>query len=315
MILQLLSPASSLYRKLSLIRHSFDNQNIFRPKDVSRFVFLCGANKSLDKISERRQALIDFSEKHLPHTQFFIAEKVFSLLSGEGHKGNLLDVEHDISEFADQIILVLESNSTYAELGAFSHEFLRKKLIVINDSKYKKSKSFVNLGPIKAIEEVNGVSHVLQYGMKENGIEVKDAIGDIFSELYELLKEPLKQKPVSLKKSDCNPAVCFTKNAVMLIHDLIYFTGPITRKEFTYVLQCIFSKQDFKLLNQNLGMLTAIGAIEWIQGIYKVDLIRSKLKTSFLRYDFDVNKVIATFRNYNQKNNPTRIYEIKEKNN
>ena len=88
---------------------------------------------------------------------------MFLTLQKEGHKGNILDVEHDISEFADHIIIILESPSAFAELGAFAHAKLRNKLIIINDKKYESENSFINLGPIKAIRECTGDLSVINY--------------------------------------------------------------------------------------------------------------------------------------------------------
>lgn len=117
-----------LREKIQILQRSIESSKVYRPINVSKFVFLCGANKDKDSISERRKALIDFSNIHLKHTQFFLAERMFATLQQEGHKGNILDVEHRISEFADHIVIILESSSAFAELGAFAHTGLRKKI-------------------------------------------------------------------------------------------------------------------------------------------------------------------------------------------
>ena len=163
-------PKSSIAKSIRLLKDAIETSLVHRPKKTFRFVFLCGANKKKDEISERRKALLDFASKNLPHNKFFLAEKVFHFLSKEGHRGNLIDIENQISKFSDHILIVLESNSSFAELGAFSHKELRKKLIVINDKKYESAESFVNLGPIKAIEEVSGKANILNYNMREDGI-------------------------------------------------------------------------------------------------------------------------------------------------
>ena len=73
------------------------------------FVFICGANKNENEISNRRKAIIDFAKLNLPNTEFLLAEKVFEFLKIEDNKQNLLDIEHTISEFSDFILIVLES--------------------------------------------------------------------------------------------------------------------------------------------------------------------------------------------------------------
>ena len=217
--------------RIKHFRQSILESRAYYPKNISKFIFLCGANKNKDSISERRRALLEFSKKQLPHTQFFLAEKMFLALQQEGHKGNILDIEHEITKFADKIIIVLESNSSFAELGAFSHTELREKLIVINNSKFQHSESFINLGPINAIKEKAGVGNIIHYKMSEEGIHKMDAIGDTFAPLFDLLKTPLKGKSSPVKLEECNPATNFDKYSVMFVHDLVYIGGPLAHQE------------------------------------------------------------------------------------
>lgn len=44
---------------------------MYSPANISKFIFLCGANKRENIISERRNALIEFSKLHLSDTEFF----------------------------------------------------------------------------------------------------------------------------------------------------------------------------------------------------------------------------------------------------
>jgi hypothetical protein len=299
------SPDSSISRKLNLLKNAIEGDLVVRPKNVSKFVFLCGANKPDGGISERRRALLSFAQKHLPHTQFFLAEKIFPLLQKEGHKENILDIEHDISKFSDQILIVLESFSAFAELGAFSHKELREKIIVINDVKFKDADSFINLGPIKAIEEKNGSESIIYYDMNEDGTIKLDSIGSTFRHLYKLLKLPLTQKPIPLKSDEINPAKSFNKDSLRFVHDLIYITGPINRREIIELLKFIFNKKyDFKKVTEHIAMLSAFDAISTLEG----NIYKSSLKSLYLDYKFDINYVTSTFRNYYMKYMPERIY-------
>lgn len=293
-----------LREKIQILQRSIESSKVYRPTNISKFVFLCGANKDKDSISERRKALIDFSSIHLKHTQFFLAEKMFATLKKEGHKGNILDVEHKISEFSDHIVIILESSSAFAELGAFAHTELRNKLIVINDKQYKDENSFINLGPIKAIEECSGKQNIINYAMSLDGINRRDAIGDVFDPLYELLKEPIKEKKASaINLETCDPSKKFDKNSAMFVHDLIYFTGPIYLKELVEVLKIIFGDVSFKI-KEHLAILTAFKSISRNDdGFYK-----SNIDKTYYEYRFDTNKLISTFRNYMLKSYPERIY-------
>jgi hypothetical protein len=287
------------------LKTAINCSKVFTPYNTSQFVFLCGANKSKDQISERRRALIDFSRKNLPHTQFFLAENIFSTLQDEGHKDNILDVENLISDFSDFIIIILESPSAFAELGAFSHETLREKLVVINDFKFKDEKSFINLGPIKAIEEKAGKDRIIHYKMSSDGIHKKDAIGDIYNDIYQLFKDPVKVKRKPLTIDMCDPSKCFDKTTAMFIHDLIYLSGPILHKELIELLILVFGDKAFNDVKHLLAILTSFDSIER----NKASLFRSRRKDTYFNYLFDLTKIISMFRNYTLKLYPERIYE------
>ena len=232
-------------------------------------------------------------------------KKFLIFLQSEGHNGNVLDVENEISKFADFIIIVLESYSSFAELGAFSHKELRDKLVIINDKRYLHTPSFINLGPIKAVKESVGEHRIISYKMKENGLTTLDAIGTIYGELHKILQttKPKKQKALSL--SDCDPSLVFDKFSLMFIHDLIYFAGPVKYIEVLELCFQLFGKKSFNKLKEHIGMLAAINAVNRGNN----GLIRSNRGKLYLHYPFDENRTISLFRNITQKKFGNRFYE------
>ncbi len=293
-----------IHKRVDALQRAINNSRVYLPADISKFVFLCGANKTPKEISERRKALIEFSKANLPHTHFFLAEKMFSTLKDEGHKGNILDVENLISDFSDYILIILESPSAFTELGAFSHDKLRSKLVVINDLEFKKEESFINLGPIKAIEERSGKERIVYYKMSKNGVTNRDAIGDTFHQIYELFKDPIKSTGKSADLDSLNPAKNFDKKSAMFVHDLIYLSGPILHKELIELLKLIFGNDNYNKVTHLLAILTSFESIERNEkGLY-----RSKLNELYYDFRFDTAKYISTFRNYTLKDYPERLY-------
>ena len=184
---QLSSNVSAVSRALDKLKESIESKKVYNDKSVAHFVFLCGANKpntEPPEISERRAAIQEFGRRHLPDTRFILAENVFEYLvkSHGEYRNNILDLESEFSFISDHIIIILESNSTFSELGAFSYPMeLREKLIIINDKQFRDKTSFVNMGPIKAIEERwDGANPILWYNMRGDGVSHRDAIGDTF---------------------------------------------------------------------------------------------------------------------------------------
>lgn len=293
-----------IHKRVDALQRAINNSRVYLPSDISKFVFLCGANKAPEEISERRKALIEFSKANLPHTHFFLAEKMFSTLKDEGHKGNILDVENLISDFSDYILIILESPSAFTELGAFSHEKLRSKLVVINNSEFRNEESFINLGPIKAIEEKSGAERIVYYKMRKDGVENRDAIGDTFHQIYKLFKDPIKSTGKAVDLATLNPGMNFDKKSAMFIHDLIYLSGPILHKELIELLKLIFGRDNYNKAAHLLAILSSFESIERNEkGLY-----RSKLNETYYDFRFDVSKYISTFRNYTLKGYPERLY-------
>lgn len=295
----------NLKDQLLSLKRAISESKVITPREICDFVFLCGANIDDDTISERRSALMAFAKEHLPRFQFFLAEKVLPILKKEGHKGNILDIENEISVFADKIIIVLESASTFTELGAFSHKELRQKLIVINDSKFKTSKSFINEGPIEAIKEVSGENQVIYYKMRGDGVRKLDSIGDIYSPLYEILNEKKRRRirPSPITFEECNPGINFNKKSVMMVHDLIYFSGPIKYDELIRVLLLIFGQASYNKLKAHTAFLVATESLIRAED----DCYRSRLDNPYYNYKFDFHSLISVYRNYLLKFCPERF--------
>lgn len=292
------------HERLDALRHSVDSRRAYLPPNLSRFVFLCGGNKSKHEISERRKALMEFADAHLPHTHFFLAEKMFRTLQEEGHKGNLLDVEQLISDFSDYILIVLESPSSFTELGAFSNDILRKKLVVINDEHFRKSESFINLGPVAAIQEAAGPKRIVYYKMAQSGVSRRDAIGDTFFQIHELFKNPIAGKAKAIKLDELHPGKNFDKFSAMFLHDLIFLLGPLLHKEIIEVLIRVFGKANFNRVSHLLAVLCAFNSLERNgAGLY-----RSRRTYCYYSYRFDLDPLISVFRNFAQKHFPERLY-------
>lgn len=297
------SQKSAVWRQLIKFKSNINKNEIWRPKEDVQFVFLCGANINPGEPSRRRRTLMDFSSKNLPYAKFFLAESMFTVLKAEGHKANLLDIEKDLSSFADFVIIILESESAFCELGAFAaYKELRNKIIVINDSNHKSSPSFINLGPVKAIDEISGGNQVIHYKMGDNGKIYGDGIGDVFSKIYNLIhKEPKKRRS---RVCNYNPNENFTKESLRFVHDLIYFSNPISLSEFSRILKTIFSHSNENNLQKHLALLCATGQVDRAEsGLYS-----STYNEPFFEYgQHDINDLIASFKNMYFRHDKRRL--------
>lgn len=267
-------------------------------------VFLCGANKEELIPSERRTFLKNAIEKHLPHARIVYAEKVMEELTKHGKTKNLLDIEHQISAIADWILIILESFSSFCELGAFAHQSSRKKLIVINDSHFQKQPSFINHGPIQAISEDAGTDRIAWYPMSPNGIFSVDAIGMTLPSIVKILsKRKIKDR---MDKELFLPGNA-TQSALFFLHDILYLCGPLTHAETIVVYKKIFGEHlHFDEVKSLRGILHACNLIE-AKNIDGAPTYISKNSETFIDFGPWTNKLLSAFRRYHLKFNPLRL--------
>lgn len=281
-----------------------EEKNLWRSKNQESFVFLCGANITTPEgslgLSKRREAVISFAQAKLQSSKIFLAENIFTALVDKDE--NLLDIEKDLLNFADYVVIVLESESTFCELGAFAYDKdLRQKLIIINNEQYRTSQSFINLGPIKAIASEKE-KNILHYTMAEDGRTHGDRIGDIFPYLHSILKTSLPTR--SERIQDVNPGLFFNKDSAMFLSDLIYLLGPLAFFEINQINKFIFGTSKNKILSRNIAMLNATSFIKLND---KTKCYKSILNKKFFDYrGYDVDYLMASFKNLYYKSETLR---------
>ncbi|MGP6381354.1 retron St85 family effector protein [Yersinia bercovieri] len=113
-------------------------------------VFLCGGDVTNEVYGRHKMAVL-FSK--FKKYEILYPEDLFDdLLAGQGQY-SLLSLENMLAEAVDVIVIFPESPGSYAELGAFSNNSeLAKKLICIQDNRFKSKKSFINYGPIRLLK-------------------------------------------------------------------------------------------------------------------------------------------------------------------
>ncbi|MEA3327076.1 MAG: retron St85 family effector protein [Chloroflexota bacterium] len=123
--------------------------------DKKTTVFLCGAardnkDSTRAKLEEALLMTLYYRYKY----QLAYPEDLFTdLLLGHG-RHDLISLENILADSVDAIVIIVESWGAVAELGMFSsNDKLRKKIVCIIDKKYKKSKSFIKLGPVRLMKD------------------------------------------------------------------------------------------------------------------------------------------------------------------
>ena len=201
--------------------YSIRQRTTYLRKDA-RIVFVCGANSTENLISNR-ETFLDYADKHFPEFRFFKAEEVFEAIESST-ENDLLSIEDDLGKFSDCIILVCESESAFAELGAFAlSQKLAKQLLIINDQRHAASHSFINLGPIKKSDRVSNFKPAIFTDFS--------AILRSASEIKERLHRIPHKKRQAVEISEVQFNRIERKLRLLLIADLINLLGPISLGE------------------------------------------------------------------------------------
>ena len=109
-------------------------------------IFLCGG--STEEINLRN--FLNENLKKDPFIRIFYPEAIFEDYFKTNKNADYLTLENWLASQVDFICIACESWGSVCELGAFTNvESLKDKLIVLNHENFKKSKSFITLGPIK----------------------------------------------------------------------------------------------------------------------------------------------------------------------
>lgn len=291
---------SAVGTRLSKFRSSLE----VSPPSLSKsklLIFLCGASVG-NLPSPRRQAVQKYihsiSDSHI----VLYAEGIFSELVRHGHKKNILDLEHEISDIADRIVIILESESTFCELGAFSGQKLRQKLVVVNSLYHKSTQSFINQGPIIATEEAKGA--VLWYPMINTPTKDLDGIGAIYPQLKSVLAH--KVSKVERVTFEALSTLHMNKYSLYFVHDLVLLCGPISYEELIIILKHLFPMaKSFDPLKSLLGMLKECNLIR-SNKVNEKWIVRAIKSDFFMKYSFDPAPLMAAFRTYHLKSNPER---------
>jgi len=219
----------------------------------SLIVFLCGAIKSEHHPLPVRDVLLEYARKHFKDFRFFRAEEVFQALS-EGHGNDLLTIEDRIGKYSDCIVIICESESAFAELGAFTlKDELVKQVLIINDERYRNSKSFITQGPIARANQKSQFKPAVYANYEA---VLKSAV-EIHARLQKIRRD--KRHAVSLATA-ADFKAAQPKLRLLFLADLVHIFFPISVKELEHLLQSFYGA-GFSEINLELALLEGLGFI------------------------------------------------------
>ena len=252
-----------------------------RLKSDSNIILVCGAATPKQGQSHR-DILLAYGEKNLRRYKFYQAEKAFEAL-GSLEKKDLLSLEGEFSKYTDCIIIILESQGAFAELGAFAmKDEIAEILLLVNEKKYEKEKSFINLGPITKTDSSSKFGKCIYIDFDRlllSAGEIEKRLNSEFKRLsnkfYNLSTfEDLKEQNHKIK--------------MLFYCDLIALFSPISQFEFICILRGIYGDENSFTTRIELGMLEALNLIKK-QKLGQESIYCRSLNDKFYFYDFSLN--------------------------
>lgn len=281
---------------ISNLKKYFINPRLYLKKE-SLIIFVCGGKSSME-FPTGRDTLLKYANKQLTEFRFFQAEQVFSNLVEE-EIPDLLSIENNLADYSDCIIIILESPGAFAEIGAFaSNERLAKIMLVFNGKSYKEEESFINLGPIKKINNLSKFGRTIH---AEPG-KILTASSELSSRLSKLKRSYNKNIDVSSYDRFIKLA---PKLRMFIIADIINLFSPVKRLEINRILKGVYGKDNKFDIGIELSMLKATKLIS-IQDGYILRTVDER-GSFYQNYGYDYEKERSHIVNYYHKYDTERI--------
>lgn len=249
-------------------------------QEYPKIIFVCGKDIYDDKGKQKSQEILvsEMNKRYflinkLEESNFKVKGstylKNYCIVSENLYDHNelkdLLTFEGILGEISEKIIVILESEGTYCELGAFSYsDELMKKIIVINNEDYREKRSFIRLGPLKKIELIDE-SSIIYSPYKYNEFIKHFRVLNMCNEISELT--------VSYKPNK-NESQVELKSLIYEIMNIIEIFQPIQNEEILDLYKMFTGFRAFTIKNckqHNIRNITHL-----LELLNKMEMIEKK---------------------------------------
>lgn len=303
---------------IEIIKFLKDNKRTvqFQNKVVPKFVFVCGKQildddgnifsdeqlrdniryyilNSLDKKIKN----IDYGRK-IKLVSGVVSEKLYQQDWAE----DILSFEELLADISEYIVIVVESEGTYCELGAFvMNDDFMKKTIIINSDNPAYAKSFITRGPIKKVKDKNPERVILH-----NGISRIRTSTEFNEKLNELAAGSVPIKPNN------NIEELSLKYLIYEFANIVELFQPLEEYEIQKIYKNIYDIETYDIKNRNKNKIRTFKQV--IELMENMDLITKKNGMCYLKEDNTFYNVISNInrRKFNELRVKylSRIYKL-----
>lgn len=232
-----------------------------RIKPYDGFIFLCGgrlSSTSSPPVSLRHAIQTALTKNVKLSERVRIAEHYKDWTSGSLYT-DLLEFERHIAELSSVIVLILESPGSLVELGLFSAiDEYQDKLLVVTESKYYQSNSFIDLGPIAFLEAKKN-NRTEYHTWKINNFNDEKLDIDKMFEAASLIEESITKRISS--KSYRTFSFNTWLHIALFICDILNLYSALTVREISSQLNRYCSNIKESEIKQTLRALELLGLI------------------------------------------------------
>lgn len=289
---------------LNLITDRYKNYTYIIPPSNKK-VFVCGASGD-DSI---RNKLLHHLKINYKKHDYILAEEVNAIVP---ENSDLLTQENILLKYSDCVIIILESFSACAELGAFvnykdskdNNNFI-DKIFVYNDFQFHDAISFINKGPLKMLDS-SSCNKVYYY---HNNDPCEIDISELMKGLEKFFPKYKKKNSIlgieDLKKS--TESTNFINTLYPLIIDIVKLVSPIRNNDLIFLLNKILNNHEktYYEPKEILGILISLKYLKEIKinKKYSLIIIGSK-KEDFIsvnkKYALDRQRVLRYYKKNEQ---------------
>lgn len=167
---------------------------------------------------------------------------------------DLTAFESDAGCISRVVLLFVESEGAFAELGAFCmQEVLAERLFVVLYSKYYRANSYIALGPLRVLKRVQGDEPSICPVDGDGLADFEKVLPELASEVLEKSKQALKVHPFNSLQ---------VRDQFLFVADIVELFGALSHKEITELLNAFGMKLTKNRVSQMLNLLCLLEVIQ-----------------------------------------------------
>lgn len=247
------------------------------------------------------KSLRDAICRNYPPYEIFRPEEITSWQT-DGIFKDLMTFETDLASICTLVVIILESEGSLVELGAFSQlPELSKKIIAIKSTDFNHDNSFINLGILRYIKVHNKKAvKIYPWTINKPQTITQETVNDVISDIQEYLKQ--------LDSSNVLETTKLSHGIVLICEIINYFVLLKESEILKFLLDFFYIKIGSEELKRKLFLLEEFKIIKKVEYSDATFFMRTEEKYHKLRLSlksektFDILRIREECRKYYSEN-------------